>query len=318
MAQFTTYASTDGSAPTLSGTNGSLITVLDAILVNGYGSKAAAGWSKAFSGTSKAAYRMGSSNQHYLRVQDDGPGAGTAKEARITGYESMSDVDTGINPFPTAAQGVGGVAMQVARKSATADATARAWVCIADSRTMYFFAKTGDGATTYLTFAFGDFYSLIPSDPYRTFLMGRNAENSATLSADRLDTLATSVGSTSAIYVTRGHTGFGGSVNMGKHGDNTKGGGSGVLNGTTPFTNPADGAIYLAQVWIHDPTTAPINGLRGRMRGFYHFCHAIASVNDLDTFSGTGNLASKTFLILKQSGNVGLYVMETSNTLETN
>jgi len=315
---FTIYASTDSSAPVLSGTNGALVTVLDAVLVNGYGSKAAAGWSKAFSGTSKAAYRMGAANQMYLRVQDDGPGAGVAREARITGYETMTDVDTGLSPFPTAAQGVGSVAMQVARKSATADATARAWIAVADNRTLYFFAKTGDGATTYLTFGFGDFYSFIPSDQYRVFIMGRTTENSATLSVDRMDLIASSVQTANSIFVARSHTGAGGSVQMGKHGDGVKSGGSGILNGNVPYTNPTDGSVYLAQVWVHDPATAPVGGVRGRLRGFWHFCHAIASVNDLDTASGSGNLAGKSFLFLKQSGSAGLYTIETSDTLETN
>ena len=71
----TVYLSTDASAPTLDGNVGSLITVLDAVLVNGYGAKAAAGWTKAFSGTNKAAYRNSPSTGTGLfwRIQDDGP-----------------------------------------------------------------------------------------------------------------------------------------------------------------------------------------------------------------------------------------------------
>jgi hypothetical protein len=38
------YRSTDGSAPVLTGQAGKLTDLLDAILVNGYGSKTAAGW----------------------------------------------------------------------------------------------------------------------------------------------------------------------------------------------------------------------------------------------------------------------------------
>lgn len=315
---FTIYRSGDASAPVLSGTNGALVTVLDAILVNGYGAKAAAGWAKAFSGTNKASYRPGAGNRFYLRVQDDGPGAGTAKEARITGYESMTDVDTGLSPFPTAAQGVGSVAMVVARKSTTADSTARTWIAIADDRTLYFFVLTGDAATTYQAFAFGDFYSLIANDGFRTFIVGRTTENSGTGTVDKLDTMTAGVTSANNIYVARSYTGVGGSVHMGKHGDSAKAAGSGVLNGVVPYTNPTDGGLYIAQVWIHDPTTSPTGSIRGRFRGLWHFLHPIASVNDADTFSGTGTLAGKTFLIIKQSGSAGLYVIETSNTLEVN
>lgn len=316
---FTTYRSGDASAPVLSGTNGTLVTVLDAILVNGYGAKAAAGWTKAFSGTSKAAYRPGAANRFYLRVQDDGPGAGAAKEARITGYEVMTDVDNGTGVFPTATQGIAGTtACQVARKSASADSTARTWIAIADDRTLYFFVLTGDNATTYQAFGFGDFYSLIANDGFRTFLVGRNAENSASASSDRLDSLATSLSGQSNFYVARAFTGVGGSLHAGKHGDSAKSGGSGVLNGIIPYTNPTDGGLYLAPVWIHDPTTVPTGSIRGRLRGIWHFCHAITAVSDLDTVSGIGTLVGRSFLFIKQSGNAGLYAIETSNTLETN
>lgn len=52
------------------------------------------GFSKAFSGTNKAAYRADdvASSRLYLRVADDGTGAATY--ARVRGFETMSDVDT--------------------------------------------------------------------------------------------------------------------------------------------------------------------------------------------------------------------------------
>jgi hypothetical protein len=42
--QFTVYSSGDIGSPQLTGTSASLISVLDGVLVNGYGSKAGAGW----------------------------------------------------------------------------------------------------------------------------------------------------------------------------------------------------------------------------------------------------------------------------------
>lgn len=55
----TVYRFDDAGAPTLSAAAGALISVLDACLVNGYGAKPAAGWTKAFSDTNQAAYRQG-------------------------------------------------------------------------------------------------------------------------------------------------------------------------------------------------------------------------------------------------------------------
>src|SRR5574337_1555206 len=92
------YRSSDASAPVLTGQAGSLITVLDACLISGYGSKSPAGWVKPYSGTNLAAYRAATGNQFYFRVDDSG-----TVEARISGYETMSDVNTGTGQFPTTA-----------------------------------------------------------------------------------------------------------------------------------------------------------------------------------------------------------------------
>lgn len=325
-AQFTIYRSSDVGAPTLSGTAGDLVNLLDKCLVTGYGAKAAAGWTKPFTGTNKAAFRPGAGTKLYLRVQDDAPGAGGAKEARITGYETMTAVDTGTAPFPTAAQGVGGIAMVVARKSNTANATVRDWIVVADSRTCYVFVLTGDVANNYFTFAFGDFYSFKTDDAYNCMIMGRLLENSANDGDSVLAETASALTATcSNHFFARGHTQLGGSVKFGKHIDLAKGGGAtGTSLGIIPFTNPEDAGIYLAPYWIHDPTTVPVNGCRGRIRGLWAPLHPVGSLNDGDTFSGgaVGELTGKTFLTIKLVSASGAtptsIAVETSATLETN
>jgi hypothetical protein len=107
------YYSTDASAPILSGTPGSMITLLDACLVNGYGSKVGSGWSKMFSsGSIKAAYKQGiGSNSMYLRVDDTGSGVGFGpygpRHTRVAGYTAMTDIDNGANQFPNERQNAG-------------------------------------------------------------------------------------------------------------------------------------------------------------------------------------------------------------------
>jgi hypothetical protein len=329
MAQFTIYQNTDGSAPTLSGTVGSLVALLDACLVNGYGAKAAAGWTKPYTGVAKAVFRQGAgSNGMYLRVQDDAPGAGGAKEARITGYEAMTTVDAGTNPFPSAAQGVGGIAMVVARKSITADATARTWLVAADSRTAYVLIKSEAAvgvAGDYYCFGFGEFFSFQLNDPYRVLIMGRTSENAT---ASNVETFVRNDGgigtATVGHFMPRGHNGTYGPINLSKTGDTVKNANTGAGSGVVPYTNPSDGGLYLAPFWISDPTTAPVKGLRGRFRGVWLFLHPAASVNDRDTVSGgaSGELVGKTFLFMKNIGSSGsadgIGVIETSNTLETN
>lgn len=321
MAQFTVYASTDGSAPVCDGQVGSLVNLLDKILVAGYGAKAAAGWTKPYTGTNKAAFLNAGSSQQYLRVQDDGPGAGGALEARVTGYEAMTTVDAGTGPFPTAAQGVGGVAMLVCRKSVAASAVTRAWIAFADSRTLYLFIMTGDlssGTPVYSALVFGEIYSFKPStDVYRSVLIARVAENSAAASAG-LDTLSALNAATTGCYTARSYTGTGTSVSLGRHGDAVRGG-STAMTGTCQYPNGPDGGIYLSPVWIHE--VAGLN-VRGKLRGIYQFCHLPASINDGDTFTGVGAYAGKSFRVVKPHWNVSNslvpIILETTATLDTN
>lgn len=322
MSQFTIYRSTDGSAPTLSGTVGDLVNLLDKCLVAGYGSQSAAGWTKPLTGTNKAAFKQGGGNGFYLRVQDDAPASAT--DARLRGYETMSDVDTGTGLFPTVAQATNGT---FARKSASANGTTRPWIVVADDRTVYVFTLTGDIASTYFTFAFGDFYSFVTADAYRTLIIGRVTENSA--AANNVEMLlqgggAISFGNAPANWVARNYLGTGTSLPIQKFGMtwqiNTAGGLS-LGAGSQPFPNPSDGGIYLSPIYIGDTTTAPVNSFRGKMRGIWQFGHDYTPLGDGDTFSGVGDLAGRTFMVIRfvnGSSIVGICIIETSNTLDTN
>jgi len=242
---------------------------------------------------------------------DDGPGAGTYKEARVVGYETMSAFATGTNLFPTAAQMANGAFV---RKSATADATARAWYLIADERTFYCSIAAGDAASTYLTFGFGEIYSLKGvSDSGRMFLMARNTENITTTSLNTFDSLTTPGTTQTGSYLARDTAGSVGAILFGRVGDSS----SGVLTeGEIAFKNAADNKIYLAPLRV----TQAVGGIqiRGRMRGAWHWCHPDSACSDRDTITGSGDLAGKTFVTLKANANGGIIVYETSDTWETN
>lgn len=315
----TIYKSTDGSAPVLTGQVGTLVALLDACLVNGYGSQTGAGWTKSFAGTNTATYLQGTgSNGFYLHVSDNGPGAGAAKEARVFGSETASAVLTGTNLFPTTAQQATNL---FARKSNTADATARAWVVAADTRTVYVFVLTGDTANVYLCWMFGEFYSYKSSDVGRTMIWARDTENSATTTngVERADTqtqIGTNIG---GHYIARDAAGSVGSIAAGKCGDlslNVNVAVASALNGVVVFTNTPDLKIYLSPLRVLH--TSGGNIVRGRLRGFWQFCHPIANAADGDTLTGTGDLAGKSFLIIKGGGNAGLFTIETSNTWDSN
>lgn len=97
--------------------------------------RAGAGWTEHFAGGNKGAFKMGAGfNDHYVRIDDNGPTGGTARCCSMRGYETMSDVDTGTGLFPTTVQETNGLAIP---KSNTADATARAWRVLADEAAFY-------------------------------------------------------------------------------------------------------------------------------------------------------------------------------------
>lgn len=299
------YKSTDASAPALTGQVGSLVAVLDAVLVNGYGTMTAAGWTKPYNATNKGVYRNSTTNGtgFYLDVDDSAPA--TAKEARVRGYEVMTAVATGTGPFPTTAQMTNGL---FARKSVTADSVARPWFILADDTVFYMFVETGDqvSPTRTYTWSFGDFYSYKANDAYRCQIMARTGENTGGYNLEALPLLAYSGGVAMSAtcggnYLARSYTGVGGSVNFGKHADTAKTGVNNTYAGilgqsyggiAMSYPNPAEGGLYVSPIFVHHE-----RGVRGYLKGLW------APLQDMplghgDTFNGTGSLSAKSFLCM--------------------
>jgi hypothetical protein len=297
----TVYRSDDASAPVLSGSVGSLITVLDACLVNGYGTKAAAGWSKAFTGTNQAAYRMpAGSNLHYLAVDDT-----TTTYATLRGYEAMTAVTTGTGPFPTTTQ----LSTSCITKSSVADATARSWV-LATNGTMVHLHITAtvvsDGSTANMA-AFGQIVSNKIGDAYGTMLI---CNNGLQYSSNVMYVALASVAGTPSAghYLARSYTQVGGSVQFAKGIDpflcagGTTIGGSGMA-----YPMPIDGGLYMSPVRVAEASL-----FRGVMPGLWAPAHT-KPLSHMDTVSGSGALNGKTFLALNMYSSAQVLV-ETSNT----
>jgi len=323
VSQLKVYRSTDASAPSLNGNAGSLISVLDGCLVTGYGVQTAPSpaWTHPVATASNiASYKQPAGSGFGVVINDATPdGTALGKEAWATGWESVagvgSPVGSGTNQFPTAAQllTTGHV---VIRKSTATGATVRDWVVFADSRTFYFFALTGDVGGTYFGFMFGDIYSVLATaDPYNCAIIGRNVVNGALAANEGMDLFSTLSSAVVGNYLARSYSGAVGSTTFGKHGDATKGSGTSLL-GTMQYPNPEDSDIYLSPIWVAE------NGgpnIRGRLRGIYQPLHAIANFTDGQTLvANAGDYNGKSFVFIKQSINAGIYLMETSNTVETN
>lgn len=268
---------------------------------------AGAGWTQPFTGTNKAVFRNSptTGTGFYLNIQDNGPGAGAAKEARIWGYEVATAQDAGTGQFPTTAQMTNGLFI---RKSNTADATARPWVIVADDTVFYMFVETGDFTTPARTFAwmFGDFFSYKASDAYRCMIIGRTTENSAIEAPERFPVLVfgatanTFNNTVTGHYIARNATGTGGSLECGKAAGapsvySVNGGESGLgspysQSNQLSYPNPADNGLYMGPCFLNHG-----NGLRGYLKGLWAPWPS-TPLGHGDIFSGAGTMAGKTFL----------------------
>lgn len=324
----TYYTSADASAPTLSDAAGSLLGVLQAILVNGYGTKAAAGWSTAFTGAAnQAVLRAGTGNKYYLNI-DDSAATGTATYARVIGAVSASAFGLAnlTTPFPSNAQLAGGLYWpRFPYSSATSPVR---WACIATSQTFFFWNEgdgTNNGAQKYgQVFWFGDMDSYVSSDAYFTQIMG------ATSGAQRTVVYTAMGSNTVGLYMPGDYAQTVASDACGILTDYYKNGAQANMGGVTSLANsiavpnPEDGAYYLSKIYAQE-SIAGGNSVRGSLPGIWNpafFClqgSAGAAFNAFDQFTGNSadGLHGKTFAFfpLSNAGTAeGGVVFEISNT----
>ena len=343
----------NANAPTLSGTAGTLVSVLDGVLVSGFTGFTALGWTTAYTGTNQRQYKNsavdGTGSQLY--IDDSGPGGAGAAEARATGFVTGTALGAGTNQFPTFAEINIGIGAIVIRKSSTANSTVRYYTIVGDDTCFYLFTESGDYTSPNLTsvFMFGDIFSYKTNDAYRCIIIGRNSENNNYVTNEWSTTLSGLQGGQNGnilSYTLGGHymaanfTGIGGSISVGKHTDQIKMGVGGfgvqgLIGGTTtipgtgqmclvgnncansgyfPYPNAPDGGLYIAPIWIHHN-----NFVRGYLKGLWAPLQNLP-LNHNDTYNGSGPFAGKSFLAQAAIGdynnnpNVAQFHVETSST----
>lgn len=162
---FTYFTSSDSGAPALTGVNGSLITVLDWILVT------KGLWTKEFSGTNKAIYRPPSGNRYYLRVVHDSAISGASNQATVRGCESATDIDTYTDPFPTVAQRADSSTFWLT--STTTNSTTRAYFGIVTDTYVFICVRASSNNAVSVCF-FGDTIPVFSGDVYSTVIFTTN------------------------------------------------------------------------------------------------------------------------------------------------
>jgi hypothetical protein len=250
------------------------------------------GWSKAFSGTNKAVYKSNYSVYGclYLRVDDTG-----TTFANCRGYETMTDVDTGVGPFPTVTQNNNGCSIP---KADSANSSARSWRLFGDPAFFYLLGGGAAGtnpAWTYngsygLSFWFGDPVLAKSGDAYGTCIYGGNGSIVAGIETASL--------SSATQYTARSYTQAGGSIAMARNQSflsNTSGMG--------PFTYPSltDNSFILGGKWLAMEGTTV---LRGIFPGVYGIMHNVP-VADKTILTGIPDLPGRSlFTTATYSGGV--------------
>lgn len=259
---------------------------------------APAGWEKVYSGTNLAAYRSSdvSGTRMYMRVDDTG-----TTNARVVGYESMTDVNTGVMPFPTSLQQSGGYYWP---KASAANGTARGWTVIADGRTFWLHTHT---ATTNLGYAgwvggFGDFNSLKSGDAYSCMLQGTTTDLSASTSATQQGVAYSYSDSltNAGTAVARSFTALGSSILPVRRAESYVSGDSysGNYTAVASYPNATDNSLLLSRLMLLE--AAP--HLRGIIRGpLFAAQNCGSSFNWRDKVNGAGSYAGRKLLAIKGS-----------------
>jgi len=256
---------------------------------------AAAGWGKPFSDTNLAAYRSAdvTSTRFFLRVNDS-----NNYSARVNGFETMSDVNSGTGRFPTVALQTDGELFWV--RSNSADATARNWIVVANERFMYWMASQQPGMSNYSASGmFGDFLRVGSNDVFNCIIHGFQNEaafNGTGSRSDEFDSRANP-----AICSAREYFGLGGAAWTRSFYPTFIGATSGYRSGENSsdhiaFPNDLDGSVYLSP-WNLCTTTAP-GAFRGRIPGLFAFPQRVGTTGfpSFSRISGVVGYPGKRFI----------------------
>ena len=271
-----------------------MITLLDACLVNGYGAKTAAGWTKAYADTNQAAYRMGAGlTQAYLQVNDT-----TGGKAIAVGYRTMAGIDTGTDRFPT------GTINRYLHKSNNADATVRPWQLAADERTFIFRVNAGTiNGNVWSIHYFGEIYSFLAGDLGAVALIMSNTATITSFTENMAFGPTTDLSTTTGSFILSDAAGMNAAAVL----DLVPGIGSGTRQVAPNLT---DGGILLAPVYVRGLESGS-QFFRGMLRGVYFPPHyasqlLLSTTGEL-AIGGANLLADRSFSIRRTSPSSGTF-----------
>lgn len=254
---------------------------------------APAGWSKLYSGTNVAAYKITAveGTGCILKVDDT-----NTTVARVRGYEAMTDIATGTGPFPTVSQWAApGLWWS---KSNAASAVARPWRIVADDRGLYFFPKNADTSGEHQGNYFGDIISLKSGDPYACVLRANSTDRSASVTAigEGLE-FADSAKVQNGLYVARAANTLGGAVQVFQAPVMAVGLALSHATGAEGWTypSPVDNGLMLTPVLVFSAV-----GYRGYFPGIRYSPQLTnLAFSTGDGIAGSGDMAGKSVTVIK-------------------
>jgi hypothetical protein len=161
---------------------------------------APAGWTRPYSDTNKAVFKPSDAAATGCRLRIDDTNAATRRSV-VRGYVSMTDLDSGTEPFPASAS--------LYWHKSTDDATSRVWFVAADSR-LFYLGMANNGTTYADLHMFGDIVSYKPGDAYHCVLTGSPSSSSDTIAGSLMVKClyAANIYASAAISVARGYAGI--------------------------------------------------------------------------------------------------------------
>lgn len=267
---------------------------------------AGAGWEKVFSGTNKAVYRSTdvTGARFYLRVDDSG-----GLFARVRGYETMSDIDTGTGLFPLDAQIATGGGYW--HKASTSNATAIPYLLAADAKlllqAMCLGVASSASQIATAVCGFGEGVALNPASDVFASLLSASGSNTIFLDRGSISGSSADSGTNGAATFARGWQGLGSAVYarpVPEGGSVTLLSGNDATLGIAP--GRVDGAIRMARMMLKDQAT---NDLRAVVPG----CHFVPQVLDNALFpvpfaltDGAGALAGRKLAAVPVGASAGV------------
>ncbi len=251
-------------------------------------------WTEPFvAGGGIAVFRQPTSgaNGMYLRLDENTSG----QYPQVRGYESMSALSTGTNPFPSTSQVAIGSGLYIYKSSLTTS-TQRDWMVWTNGKFVVLCLRPS--AVECSVIVFGDIKTNKSGDAFHTIIVADTTSAAVTTSSSMALSSNSVLSAAQGSYIARKYDQIGTSARISKGAADMLLFGSGsnmsASSNSLPILNGPDGGLYFCRMHICEADNS--GHFRGDMPAIWALCHNIgATYSTGDCVQGTGALAGKVF-----------------------